>query len=124
MTVRFHPGMEHTDRLEEPSEGFPSEAALTAADKKLMRLAKDRVFFNNLTKMLVMIYIVANAFLIGIWLLSGGGYFWPVWVLAGWGTGLIIFRTVINTVVIPPYGENHRIAAEYRKLREAMRLDE
>ena len=23
-----------------------------------------------------------------IWALSGGGYFWPVWALFGWGIGL------------------------------------
>ena len=31
------------------------------------------------------IYIVVNVMLIGIWAASGGGYFWPVWPLLGWG---------------------------------------
>lgn len=35
-------------------------------------------------------YIVINAFLIGIWAFSGLGYFWPGWVLAGWGVLLIL----------------------------------
>jgi fatty acid desaturase len=35
-------------------------------------------------------YIVVNAFLIGVWALSGGGYFWPGWVLAGWGVGMVL----------------------------------
>jgi hypothetical protein len=34
-------------------------------------------------------YVVINAVLIGIWALSGGGYFWPAWVLAGWGVGIV-----------------------------------
>ena len=39
----------------------------------------------------VVAFIVINAFLIGVWALtSPGGYFWPVWVLAGWGTGLVL----------------------------------
>jgi class 3 adenylate cyclase len=30
-------------------------------------------------------YVLVNIFLIGIWAASGGGYFWPVWVVLGWG---------------------------------------
>jgi 2TM domain len=38
----------------------------------------------------VVAYIVVNAFLIGIWAIGGRGYFWPAWVLAGWGVGLVL----------------------------------
>lgn len=34
------------------------------------------------------IYVLVNALLIGIWAASGGGYFWPVWSILGWGIGL------------------------------------
>jgi class 3 adenylate cyclase len=34
------------------------------------------------------IYVVVNVALIGIWAAAGGGYFWPVWSLLGWGMGL------------------------------------
>jgi hypothetical protein len=36
----------------------------------------------------VVAFIVINAFLMGAWAITGAGYFWPVWVLAGWGAGL------------------------------------
>ena len=35
-------------------------------------------------------YVVVNLFLIGVWAVSGGGYFWPGWVMAGWGIGLVL----------------------------------
>jgi hypothetical protein len=35
-------------------------------------------------------YLVVNTFLVVVWALSGGGYFWPAWVLAGWGIGLVM----------------------------------
>jgi hypothetical protein len=35
-------------------------------------------------------YIVINAFLVFVWLMSGGGYFWPGWVMAGWGILLVL----------------------------------
>ena len=35
-------------------------------------------------------YVVINTFLIGLWAASGMGYFWPAWVLAGWGALLVL----------------------------------
>jgi len=35
-------------------------------------------------------YVVVNLFLVGVWAVSGGGYFWPGWVMAGWGIGLVL----------------------------------
>jgi hypothetical protein len=33
-------------------------------------------------------YVVVNLCLVGIWALGGAGYFWPGWVIGGWGIGL------------------------------------
>lgn len=38
----------------------------------------------------LMAYVVVNAFLVGIWATTGGGYFWPGWVIAGWGMGMVM----------------------------------
>ena len=35
------------------------------------------------------VYLVCNGFLVVAWLLTGQGYFWPGWVLAGWGLAII-----------------------------------
>jgi hypothetical protein len=35
-------------------------------------------------------YVVVNLMLIGIWAITGAGYFWPVWVIFGWGVGLVL----------------------------------
>ena len=34
------------------------------------------------------VYLLFNVFLIGIWAASGGGYFWPIWPILGWGLGV------------------------------------
>ena len=34
--------------------------------------------------------MVINALLVGIWAIAGMGYFWPGWVLAGWGVFLFL----------------------------------
>ena len=33
-------------------------------------------------------YLIVNTGLVIIWALSGAGYFWPIWAIAGWGVGL------------------------------------
>src|SRR4051794_17124596 len=33
-------------------------------------------------------YVLVNLLLIGIWAASGGGYFWPIWPILGWGMGI------------------------------------
>jgi hypothetical protein len=35
-------------------------------------------------------YVIVNTLLVAIWAFSGGGYFWPIWVIAGWGVGLAL----------------------------------
>jgi hypothetical protein len=35
-------------------------------------------------------YVVINGMLVGIWAITGAGYFWPAWVMLGWGVGLIL----------------------------------
>lgn len=34
--------------------------------------------------------VVINAFLVGIWALTGFGYFWPGWFLAAWRMGRLL----------------------------------
>ena len=35
-------------------------------------------------------YVAINTFLIGAWVATGRGYFWPGWILAGWGLFLVL----------------------------------
>ena len=44
------------------------------------RVVRRRKFFGDLAA-----YVLINAFLIGLWAVTGAGYFWPGWVLLGWG---------------------------------------
>lgn len=48
-------------------------------------------------------YAVVNAFLVGVWAFTGAGYFWPGWVLAGWGVALVL--TVFDVLVRRPVTE-------------------
>ena len=35
-------------------------------------------------------YVVVNAFLVAVWAMTGGAYFWPAWIIAGWGVGMLL----------------------------------
>lgn len=36
------------------------------------------------------VYVAVNVLLIIVWAASGAGYFWPIWVIGGWGIGLAV----------------------------------
>jgi 2TM domain len=40
-------------------------------------------------KQTVLAYIVVNIGLVIVWAATGAGYFWPAWVIGGWGIGMV-----------------------------------
>lgn len=54
-----------------------------ARDAAIRRLKAKKGFQAN-----VVSYVVVNLFLVGVWAVSGRGYFWPIWAILGWGLGL------------------------------------
>jgi hypothetical protein len=49
------------------------------------RVKAKRAFGQN-----CVVYVVVNAFLVGIWAVGERGYFWPIWVMLGWGVALVL----------------------------------
>ena len=55
-------------------------------DQAVRQLKKQRDFRSHL-----LVYILVNTFLVVIWLLTDpGGFFWPMFPIAGWGIGVIM----------------------------------
>jgi hypothetical protein len=54
-------------------------------DRAIARLKQRRDFGAHL-----FVYLVVNAFVIGIWAFTGAGFFWPAFPLFLWGIGLVI----------------------------------
>lgn len=71
----------------------------------------------------VLIYAVVNIGLILIWLISGGGYFWPIWVIIGWGIGLGIHAFSLGLIpqmnAMVPFMTAEWEDQEVRRLMEA-----
>ena len=53
-------------------------------DEALQQIKRRREFWQDLVS-----YVIVNAGLIIVWAITGAGYFWPGWVLGGWGIGLL-----------------------------------
>ena len=61
------------------------EFALAAfREREARQILKRRTFYLHLS-----IYIAVNLMLIGIWALAGGGFPWFLFVLMGWGIGIV-----------------------------------
>ena len=59
-----------------PTDDALREAAVT-------RLRKKRDFATH-----ILIYLLVNSFLVVIWAVTSGDFFWPIFPIAGWGIGL------------------------------------
>ena len=46
----------------------------------------------------VVSYVIVNLFLVIVWAISGGGSFWPAWVMAVWGL-LLLFKVYLHKPV-------------------------
>jgi hypothetical protein len=71
--------LEGKGRMSEPSSSELGERRKAA----IKRLKAKRGFKAHLA-----IFVAVNTLLLVIWASSGSTYFWPIWVLLGWGIGL------------------------------------
>jgi hypothetical protein len=53
-------------------------------EQAVQRLKKKRDFQTH-----VLIYVAVNAFLVVIWAVTSGGFFWPIFPILGWGIGVV-----------------------------------
>ena len=64
--------------------------AAPASEEDLRKQAVASLHRKRGFKQTLFAYLVVNALLIGIWAVSGAGYFWPAWVIVWWGFALAI----------------------------------
>ncbi len=53
-------------------------------------------------------YVLINGFLVGIWAMTGAGFFWPVFPIMGWGIGLAFNVWDVYRRAIPTEEQVHR----------------
>src|SRR5829696_427472 len=85
------------------------------AEKDLRTLAAAQIEKKRDFGMHLAAYLSVNVLLIAIWAVAGGGDFWPIFPIAGWGIGLALHAWQV-------FGRNpvtteEQISAEAERLR-------
>jgi 2TM domain len=63
-------------------EGIPD------SEQELRKLAVSRLRKKRDFRTHIAIYVIVNAMLVGIWAVTGAGFFWPIFPILGWGIGV------------------------------------
>ncbi|THD54876.1 2TM domain-containing protein [Phenylobacterium sp.] len=85
-------------------------------DLELRRQAERRADVKLGFRAHVFAYVLVNAGLVAVNLVTSPGYFWAIWPIFGWGLGL-----VAHGVAVYHFASNMReqaVEAELRRLRE------
>lgn len=98
---------EQNYRPPQPMAGFAGD------ERELRERALKRLKDKRDLKAHILAYVTVNLLLVGIWAVSGAGFFWPVFPLLGWGIGLTFH---VWDVVSPEPGPRE-IEAEMNRLR-------
>ena len=59
-----------------------------SSEEELRKEALASIKRKRAFKQTAVTYVLVNALLIVIWAVSGAGFFWPAFVIGGWGIGL------------------------------------
>jgi 2TM domain-containing protein len=62
----------------------------TSTGDRARGLARKRIEKRRSLQGGLVAYFVINAFLVAVWAMTGAGYFWPGWIMAGWGVGMLL----------------------------------
>jgi hypothetical protein len=60
----------------------------TEGDQQLRDRAVERLRKKSEFRAHALSYVLVNGFLVIIWAVTGASFFWPVFLIAGWGIGL------------------------------------
>ncbi len=63
-----------------------AEDAATEREDSRRRVQAGREFESHFVA-----YLMVNAVLVAVWVVTGAGYFWPGWVIAAWGAALVLY---------------------------------
>ena len=86
---------------------------LHETDDQLREAAVKRLKARREFKGHALAYLATNIMLVGIWYATGHGFFWPVFVMLGWGIGVVMH----GWDTYAPEAGPDEIAAEMDKMR-------
>jgi hypothetical protein len=99
-----------TQSTEDPQGQILSES--TSIEQR-RALAIKRLKEKNDFKVHLVVYLLVNTMLVIIWAFTGAGFFWPIFVMAAWGIGVVLNGYTVY--ISSPYTEA-QIQREMHKL--------
>jgi hypothetical protein len=90
------PGDDDLQRPPLPSWQPPAAARDAASDPQLRAMALKRLEDQKAFRIHLTVYAAVMGLLVAIWLMSGAGYFWPVWPAMGWGLAVVLHRASMS----------------------------
>ena len=82
-------------------------------DAELRELATKRVKARRELYAHLVTYLAVNTFLVVIWFATGAGFFWPLFIIFGWGIGLVLNAWSVYA----PESTPAQVDAEMERLR-------
>jgi 2TM domain len=95
--------------MNEPMREYGSPPEDDTRARAVASLKKKADFRNHL-----LAYLVVNAAVVVIWFMTGAHFFWPVFLILGWGIGLVFHAQDV-------YGANEISEADIRHEMERMK---
>jgi hypothetical protein len=83
-------------------------------DTDLEKVARKRVQMKRGYMVHLLLYLSVNLMLFIIWNVTGRGYPWFIWPLAGWGIGIVANTIVVVMELVAP--EERAVQRELRRL--------
>ena len=89
------------------------------SDDEIREIATHRVRARRGFYWHLLVYVVINLMIVGIWyFVAGRGYFWPGWVLFGWGIALI-FNAIAVFAKNDVWSERAAVEKEIEKIKKS-----
>ena len=85
-------------------------------ETELHKVARRRVQMKRGFFVHLLIYVAVNSMLVIIWSMTGKGYPWFIWPLAGWGIGVFANAIAVAMELFAP--EEQAIQREMRRMHQ------
>jgi hypothetical protein len=102
-----------TDQFPQQNAPVPPDR-MSESDEELRALALKRLKAKRDLQAHIIAYVTVNLLVVGVWWMTmPGGFFWPIFLILGWGIGLAFN---IWEIVSPEPGPE-QVSAEMERLR-------
>ena len=96
---------------------IPADRTGAAREEHLRSLAETSLKKKADFRVHLLVYALVNGMFVAIWMVTdSGGFFWPIFPMAGWGIGLVMHAWDVFVMRPPTESE---VAREMERLRNA-----